>query len=354
MKQWIFCLCVSWLLSGCWDTPDCAPAPSHMELVPQSLTQLDSASWMLGPYTQGALHVLWFQIKDKPASLMLTNRGKDSLIIDLKDYKAFLPTQDSVSLILQWNVDASILRVLHQDTTCFQTILPFHGDLGVHGIRVLTPATLRPIRLGKAEFVQDPPDITLAYWGNSVGPDGSPVARPWHSQLAEQIYSQGVFLRMWGYNPDVATGKTFPLTEKKYLEQVLSKQPDYLILSGGWFAEHKQGGAGIPDFRQAMFELIEMAKRAGTQPILLIPPSLPAGRSQKEQDLRSKYNMELRTLAVNGAAPVVDLWDRFRSQENRKKNLQTEKEILTQAGHDLVASSLFDLIRYYLDYGNTQ
>ena len=97
-----------------------------------------------------------------------------------------------------------------------------------------------------------------------------------------------------------------------------------------------------------------MATASGTQPILLVLPPMPESASQKDKDLRLEYDNEMRSLAMNQGASVVDLWDRFRSSGSEAVQLQDENGILTQAGHELIASELSTLLQYYLQFTQRQ
>ena len=349
MRALIAIALVSMIASGCGGGTVCAPAPPSMDLEPSPLTRIDSGHWSLGPYTQGTLHISLVNTDPEAQTLILRNRGRDSLRISFPDYQKFLPTGETIPLAITWNLDAAMLRVNHADTLCFQLVLPIMDDLGVHNLEV--GPGIRIDSLSSGSLIQDPPDLKIAYWGNSTGPDGSLVQMPWNTLLAEQVHSQGVFLRMMGFSPDIVVQKPIEISREMHLEEILSRQPAYLILSGGWALEHAKGGAGIPAFREAMFSILEKVKLAGVQPIVLISPPLPEERGQKARDIRAEYNMELRTLAANTGAPVVDLSDRFRDPQFDEILLQNNNEELTQAGHQVVAESIFSLIRYYLEFG---
>lgn len=349
------------LISSCEDSPsikerlDCAPAPQTMEIVPQPLSTEDSTNWTLGPYTQGTLH---FTVSAKAPLFTITffNRKKDSVVLDLmkellyKDISAY-PFQ----LAIKWNTDAGLINVTKNETLWLQRVLPFYDDLGVHSMKTaLLKTTLDS--LTNESLIQDPADIKIAYWGNGLDPDMqyNTVNRPWDAQLAEMTHSQGVFLRMKGDITGLSDGNyTSPIgTRRPQLEKLLSQRPDFMIVSAGSVEESVEGGGYLPTFRQEMTEALTMITAAGVQPIIMTLPPTNENASLKAKDLRGAYNMELRTLAVNHGASVVDLADRFRDPAHADKELVDISGLyLTQAGHDVLAQELSTLIQYYIQFG---
>lgn len=346
---------LSILLGSCGDQPVCAPAPPAMEIIPELLSTADSINWTLGPYTQGTLH---FTVLEKAPLFTITlfNRQKDSVVLDLtkellyKDLSAY-PFQ----LTIKWNTDAGLINITENETQWLQRVLPFYDDLGVHSMKTgLVNVSLDS--LDNASLIQDTADIKIAYWGNGLDPDEehNTVNRPWDAQLAEMTHSQGVFLRMKGDIIGLSEGNyTSPIgTLKPQLEKLLSQRPDFMIVSAGSIEESTEGGGYLPTFRQEMTEALTMITAAGVQPIILTLPPTNENASLKAKDLRGAYNMELRTLAVNHGASVVDLADRFRDPAHADKELVDISGLyLTQAGHDVLAQELSTLIQYYIQFG---
>ena len=338
------------LLSSCEDIPVCAPAPANMEILPDPLTKVTAGRWTLGPYTQGRLA---FTVKQPVAEqeIILYNRGGDSALIQLGSKTAFLPKQDSFSLDLQWNLDAGLISAYRGETLSFQQILPFYDDLGVHSVVIHDEKHLRLDSLVRGSLIQDPADIVLAYWGNSLNPDYGPIARPWNAQVVEQMFSQGTFVRIKGLIPTDANGASpaiASLTDN--LAELLSQRPAFVVVAAGIPEERETGGAGIPAFREEMTDALALIAATNAKAVVLILPP-PASASLAQKDLRDAYNMELRTIAVNAAASVVDLSDRFQSPENTDKILQSPAGDLTQAGHDLLANELSTLLQYFTQFG---
>lgn len=350
------------LISSCKDSPslkerlDCAPAPQTMEIIPQALSTNDSTNWTLGPYTQGTLH---FTVHERPTflKLKLFNRQKDSTVLDLvkvlsnKDISAY-PFQ----VAIKWNTDAGLINILKNDELWLQRILPFYDDMGVHSMKTaLVNTTLDS--LTNESLIQDPADIKIAYWGNGLDPDKqyNTANRPWDAQLTEMTHSQGVFLRIKGDIFGLSDGNyTSPIgTRKPQLEKLLSQRPDFMIVSAGSVEESVEGGGYLPTFRQEMTEALTMITAAGVQPIVITLPPVAENAPLKAKDLRGAYNMELRTLAVNHGASVVDLADRFRDPANADKLLMEDvpQIWLSQAGHDVLAQELSTLIQYYIQFG---
>lgn len=348
--------------SACEDSPilrqrlDCAPAPASMEIVPQPLSTVDSTNWTLGPYTQGTLH---FTVHERPTflKLKLFNRQKDSTVLDLvkvlsnKDISAY-PFQ----LAIRWNTDAGLINIMKNDELWLQRTLPFYDDLGVHSLKTaLINTTLDS--LTNESLIQDPADIKIAYWGNGLDPDEreNSVNRPWDAQLTEMTHSQGVFLRIKGdiqgifeYNYSSPIRKLTP-----ELKKLLSQRPDFMIVSAGSIEESFDGGGYLPTFRQEMTEALTLITAAGVQPIILTLPPVAENAPLKAKDLRGAYNRELRTVAVDNGASVIDLADRFRDPANADKVLMVDAPQiwLSQAGHDVLAQELSTLIQYYIQFG---
>lgn len=346
--------------SACEDSPilrqrlDCAPAPASMEIVPQALSTEDSANWTLGPYTQGTLH---FTVRGSLFNVTLFNRQKDSVVLDL--LKVFMYEDNSAypfQLAIKWNTDAGLINILKNDELWLQRTLPFYDDLGVHSMKTaLVKTTLDS--LTNESLIQDPADIKIAYWGNGLDPDEqeNSANRPWDAQLAEMTHSQGVFLRIQGNIIGLSDGNySSPIrTLKPQLEKLLSERPDFMIISAG-SVEESNGGGYLPTFRQEMTEALTLISAAGVQPIILTLPPVAENAPVKAKDLRGTYNMELRTLAVNHGASVVDLADRFNDPVNADQALiieETTPFLLSQAGHDVLAQELSTLIQYYVQFG---
>lgn len=347
---------LSILLGSCGDQPVCVPAPPTMEIIPEPLSTADSTNWTLGPYTQGTLH---FTVLEKAPlfSMTLFNRKKDSVVLDLTKY---LSNQDITAfpfqIAIKWNTDAGLINILKNDELWLQRILPFYDDLGVHSMKTaLVNTTLD--NLTNESLIQDPADIKIAYWGNGLDPDEqeNSANRPWDAQLAEMTHSQGVFLRIKGdiqgvfeYNYSSPIRKLTP-----ELKKLLSQRPDFMIVSAGSIEESFDGGGYLPTFRQEMTEALTLITAAGVQPIVLTLPPVAENASLKAKDLRGAYNMELRTLAVNHGASVVDLADRFNDPVNADKVLMEDvpQIWLSQAGHDVLAQELSTLIQYYIQFG---
>lgn len=343
-------------LVACGDQPVCAPAPPSMEIIPEPLSTTDSTNWTLGPYTQGTLH---FTVLEKAPLFTITlfNRKKDSVALDLtrdllyKDISTY-PFQ----VAIKWNTDAGLINILKDDELWLQRTLPFYDDLGVHSMKTaLVNTTLDS--LTNESLIQDPADIKIAYWGNGLDPDDqeNSVNRPWDVQLAEMTHSQGIFLRIKGDIAGLSEGNhNSPIGAlKPKLEKLLSQRPDFMIVSAGSVAESTRGGGYLPAFRQEMTDALTLITAAGVQPIVLTLPPVAANAPLKDKDLRGAYNMELRTLAVNHGASVVDLADRFNDPANADKILLNDglATSLTQAGHDVVAQEISTLIQYYIQFG---
>ncbi len=346
---------LSILLDSCGDQPVCAPAPPAMEIIPELLSTADSSNWTLGPYTQGTLH---FTVLEKAPlfSITLFNRKKDSVVLDLTKYLLYQDiTAFPFQVAIKWNTDAGLINILKDDELWLQRTLPFYDDLGVHSMKTaLVNATLDS--LTNESLIQDPADIKIAYWGNGLDPDEreSSANRPWNAQLAEMTHSQGVFLRIKGDIIGLSDGNyTSPIgTLKPQLKKLLSQRPDFMIISAG-SVEEPEGGGYLPTFRQEMTEALTLITAAGVQPIILTLPPVAENAPLKAKDLRGAYNMELRTLAVNHGASVVDLADRFRDPANADKVLLVDAPQirLSQAGHDVLAQELSTLIQYYIQFG---
>lgn len=341
------------LLASCGDEPVCAPAPVSMEIEPIPLSTEDSVDWILGPYTQGSLH---FTVSHESPLFVVTlfNRQQDSVVLDLTAQLHQTDELESpIPVSLQWNTDAGLLTIYREDKLWLQRVLPFYDDLGIHSMKTRL-MNVRLDSLSKASLIQDPPDIKIAYWGNTLSPERAPLAnRPWDAQLAEMTHSQGVFLRINGTISGGGETVARPIgLLKSELEKLLSRRPDFVIVSAGEIAESTGGGGYLPTFRQEMTEMLTMIGAAGSQAILLTMPPVREGSALKRKDLRGAYNMELRTLAVNHGASVVDLADRFRDEAHADKELLIDLPTLhlSQYGHDVLAAELSTLLQYYLQF----
>ena len=345
----------SLLLSGCENTStESTQAPVEAKsLQPQPLALQSDGTWAMGPYTQGRLHLRLNATPESGAGITFFNETGDSVNISEFEFLNHLPKEAKAPIQMRWNTDAALLTFEHADTICLQRILPFRDNHGIAVFRV-DGGLFQVDSISHESLIPDPADVKVAYWGNALGPDGLDIAFPWNARLAEMIHSQGIFLRMTGDNSSQAQ-KPIPLSySAPALERVLSTRPDFCILSVGGIDQLAYGGAGIPEFREALSKMLTMATASGTQPILLVLPPMPESASQKDKDLRLEYDNEMRSLAMNQGASVVDLWDRFRSSGSEAVQLQDENGILTQAGHELIASELSTLLQYYLQFTQRQ
>ncbi len=324
-------------------------------LSPQPLERLNENSWTLGPYTQGALR---FSASSPRFSITLHATTKDSLRISLADKAAWLEQADSLSFELRWNLDASLVSVWQADELRFEQVLNFSDDLGVAALSIDTVSEVGSVTLVRGSLEPDPADMVLAYWGNSLPPDEGLVKQPWNAQLHAQLHGQGVFLRSVGTISPIVTGEA-PLVSQlvETIGGLLARQPLFVIIAAGVPDQRSRGPADdvptlpIPVFRGHIQEALTKITASGAQAIVLIPPPLPAGASKQLQDRRAAYNMELRILAVNAGAPVVDLSDRFQELGPDASTLQDAEGRLSQAGHTLVASELATLLQYFAQYG---
>lgn len=350
---WVIFLFV-FFAAGCQDqgATEIHPPVSEEKISLTPLTQDSDIQWSMGPFTQGRLH-LSIREPGVPKRLTIFNAEMDSVDHYGETWWKHLPTDHPASVTIRWNTDAALLTVLHADTICLQRILPFSDNLGIKALHI-SEATLTVDSLDQDSQIPDPADVRIAYWGTALGPDHAAVSRPWNAILAEMIHSQGIFLRMFGQNFSPEFRKPHRLSDRHDLERILSRRPDFCIISGGTFEQQRDGGPGIPEFRETLSSVLNLVTASGTQPILLVLPPMPASASQKDKDLRAAYNDEMRSIAMNQGASVVDLWDRFRSRGEQASVLQDQNGILTQEGHELIASELSTLLQYYLQFTQRQ
>ena len=333
------------ILAGCQSNGPSGSSEAATEPEPAPLRQEAAGSWSLGPFTHGTLDISVEGPVESGLGFTLFNRENDSVRIDLSAQQAFLPKTAGFQIQARWNVDLGGLTILHGDTTCFQQVLPFFDDFGVANIRVSDPEKVHVDTLLNAIQVKDPADVKIVCWGNSLLATPGEVARPWTVQLAEQIHSQGSFLRM-----KVGQSAAPASSLRPSLEALLSKRPDHVVVSMGEVEQAESGGAGLAAFREQVLTILQLIRAAGAQPILVVLP--PVGKSQAEMDLRASYDMELRNMAMQAGASVVDLWDRIRAAEPGELPPLRSDGRLSQAGHDLLATELATLMQYYLQFGN--
>jgi lysophospholipase L1-like esterase len=125
-----------------------------------------------------------------------------------------------------------------------------------------------------------------------------------------------------------------------------------LLLIEGVNDMSARGAAGIPRAITALEQMINEATRRRVLVLLAtLPPQRPGGQRARTEPLVPTFNAEVRKLAADEGALLVDLFAAFGGEPGTL--IGNDGLHPTEAGYQRIAETFFDVIRAHLEAGST-